>query len=104
MQNLVEDIMKTECLATIIYYALYLGDDHTIPDSFLRRLKTIPDIVCYTAVFCVVTQRSSPGALRDDTKNGCLADYTGSSFCSYIRTVISARFPDVRERSYALPI
>ena len=27
-------------------------------------------IVCYTAVFRVVTQ----GALRDDTKNGCVAD------------------------------
>ena len=31
-------------------------------------------LVCYTAVFRVVTQRSSPGALRDDTKNGCVAD------------------------------
>ena len=34
-------------------------------------------IVCYTAVFRVVTQRSSPlrgGALRDETKNGCVAD------------------------------
>ena len=30
-------------------------------------------MVCYTAVFRVVTQRSSPlGALRDDTKNCCL--------------------------------
>ena len=29
-------------------------------------------IVCYTAVFSVVTQRL--GALRDDTKNGCVAD------------------------------
>ena len=28
-------------------------------------------IVCYTAVFSVVTG----GALRDDTKNGCVADY-----------------------------
>ena len=28
-------------------------------------------IVCYTAVFSVVTQCSSP---RDDTKNGCVAD------------------------------
>ena len=38
-------------------------------------------LVCYTAVFNVVTQRSSPhlweGALRDDTKNGCVADYDG---------------------------
>ena len=33
-------------------------------------------LVCYTAVFSVVTQSSSPqGALRDDTKNGCVADY-----------------------------
>ena len=33
-------------------------------------------MVCYTAVFSVVTQRSSPlGALRDDTKNGRIADY-----------------------------
>ena len=40
------------------------------------------DLVCYTAVFRVVTQRSSPctndrlwgGALREDTKNGCVAD------------------------------
>ena len=36
-------------------------------------------LVCYTAVFSVVTQRSSPqgrgGALCDDTKNGCVADY-----------------------------
>ena len=28
-------------------------------------------IVCYTAVFSVVTH----GALRDDAKNGCVADY-----------------------------
>ena len=28
-------------------------------------------VVCYTAVFCVVTKRSS---LRDETKNGCVAD------------------------------
>ena len=30
-------------------------------------------LVCYTAVFSVVTQPSSP-ELRDDTKNGCVAD------------------------------
>ena len=38
-------------------------------------------LVCYTAVFRVVTQRSSPlgGALRDDTKNGCVADYRSIS-------------------------
>ena len=32
-------------------------------------------IVCYTAVFSVVPQRMCGGALRDDTKNGCVADY-----------------------------
>ena len=35
-------------------------------------------LVCYTAVFSVVTQRSSPqwgGTLHDDSKNGCVADY-----------------------------
>ena len=31
-------------------------------------------IVCYTAVFSVVTQRWG-GALRDDSKNDCVADY-----------------------------
>ena len=32
-------------------------------------------LVCYTAVFRVVTQSSSPlEALSDDTKNGCVAD------------------------------
>ena len=42
----------------------------------------IPHLVCYTDVFSVVTQRSSPqwggggggGALRDDSKNGYIAD------------------------------
>ena len=34
-------------------------------------------VVCYTAVFSVVTHALLwGGALRDDTKNGCLADYT----------------------------
>ena len=40
--------------------------------------KALFEIVCYTAVFSVVTQRSVPqawGALRDDTKNGFVADY-----------------------------
>ena len=33
-----------------------------------------PPLVCYTAVFSVVTQRWG-GALRDDPKKGCVADY-----------------------------
>ena len=36
-------------------------------------------LVCYTAIFRVVTQRSSP-PLRDDTKNGCVADYRSLDF------------------------
>ena len=38
--------------------------------------RAIPKLVCYTAVFSVVTQRSS---LRDDSKNGCVADYSQTS-------------------------
>ena len=41
-----------------------------------------PKLVGNTAVFSVVTQRSFPQedrALRDDTKNGCLADFIGPS-------------------------
>ena len=42
-------------------------------------------LVCYTAVFSVVTQRSSPlkGALRDDTKNGCVADSSAIGHFSF---------------------
>ena len=38
-------------------------------------------LVCYTAVFRVVTQCSSPlgETLRDDPKNGCVADYEKTS-------------------------
>ena len=47
---------------------------HDILDlSHKRYLLFMRMIVCYTAVFSVVTQRSL--ALRDDTKNGCVADY-----------------------------
>ena len=43
------------------------------------HFKSCIFVVCYTAVFRVVTQRSTNGrfvgeALRDDTKNGCVAD------------------------------
>ena len=50
-----------------------------IHDTFLKRRIArlfLKKVVCYTAVFSVVTQRFSPlGVLRDDTKNGCVADY-----------------------------
>ena len=42
-------------------------------DVFEPRTST-GSVVCYTAVFSVVVQRSSQ-ALRDDTKNGRVADY-----------------------------
>ena len=47
-----------------------------IPDSSscIPNSKAQDSVVCYTAVFSVVTQRSSPGALHDDTKYGCVAD------------------------------
>ena len=43
------------------------------------KVPVVQTLVCYTAVFSFVTQRSSPqggGALRDDSKNGCVADYS----------------------------
>ena len=43
-------------------------------DGTVRAQKAEP-LVCYTAVFGAVTQHSSwEGALRDDTKKGCVAD------------------------------
>ena len=43
----------------------------------LEQIKGSYELVCYTAVFSVVTQWG--GALRDDTKNGCVADYLRAS-------------------------
>ena len=54
-----------------------------------RRYLTLPYIVCYTAVLSVVTQCSSSqwgGALRDDSKNGCVADYTLRGWATVTRT------------------
>ena len=57
-------------------------DGHTetaFKHKCLQRKKmnrAIPKLVCYTAVFSIVTQRSS---LRDDSKNGCVADYFQTS-------------------------
>ena len=48
----------------------------------LTRILVAREIVCYTAVFRVVTQRSSPGGeLRDDCKNSCVADYQRNRMC-----------------------
>ena len=67
---------------------LTLGDLTVIPSPhppvanslYLFSSKRVRNhVVSYTAIFWVVTQRSSPltlwgGALPDDTKNGCVAD------------------------------
>ena len=42
---------------------------------FSKTLKQSSVLVCYTAVFSIVTQHSSPQTLRNDTKNSCVADY-----------------------------
>ena len=39
----------------------------------------VDTVACYTAVFSVVMQRG--GVLRDDTKNGCVADYRYHKSC-----------------------
>ena len=47
-----------------------------VPDHWTARQSRL-NLVCYTAVFSVVTQRSCHlwgEALRDDSKNGCVAD------------------------------
>ena len=46
------------------------------------------EVVCYTAVFSVVTQRSFP-LLRDVTKNGCVADYVGGYGTYYSHVMLS---------------
>ena len=54
----------------------YLG--HIGVNIHSRTSVSVCEIVCYTAVFSLVTQRSSP-LVRDDTKNGCVADYLRNS-------------------------
>ena len=47
-----------------------------VPDHWTARQSRL-NLVCHTAVFSVVTQRTCHmwgGALRDDTKKGCVAD------------------------------
>ena len=49
-----------------------------VADFYFTSRRTAEQVVCYTAVFSVVTQRCSPqrgGALRDGLLNGCVADY-----------------------------
>ena len=58
-----------------------------IGKSGILFFNAVLHLVCYTAVFSVVTQHSS--ALLDDTKNGCVADYVAPSMilpctCVYV--------------------
>ena len=43
-------------------------------------LNPLSHVVCYTAVFSVVTQRNA--TQRNDTKNGCAADYSPTQMLS----------------------
>ena len=43
-------------------------------------LNLLSHVVCYTAVFSVVTQRNA--TQRNDTKNGCAADYSPTQMLS----------------------
>ena len=75
----------------------------------LRKQLTFPSaasgfLVCYTAVFSVVTQRSSPlrrGALRDDTKNGFVADYWFPRETKRLRNKRSNSILDLQPRDKA---
>ena len=76
------------------------------PTTFYFRDLNVasPYIVCYTAVFNVVTQRSSlwRGALRDDTKNGCV-DYAlpyCTCSCQRNKGQKSDRFRLAKSRSF----
>ena len=46
----------------------------SLSENVFEPCTSTGSVVCYTAVLSVVMQRSSQ-ALRDDTKNGCVADY-----------------------------
>ena len=81
--------------ALVIKNCHTVNDDHAVfavsVSSAIVRKRVRPRIagtgmVCYTGVFSVVIQRSSPvssynappqwgGALYDDTKNACVADW-----------------------------
>ena len=80
--------LSEELLTVLVEPALLATKQYQAWNNTLKQYKTLKRnprtfprhtcsfLVCYTAVFCVVTQRSFPGggALRDDTKNGCVAD------------------------------
>ena len=75
----VEDIDFEKQSRNQIHVPLMWCDNFLIEwESKTKYLGRDSQLVCYTAVFSVVTRRSLPlllrGALRDDTKKGCVAD------------------------------
>ena len=77
---LVRALARISCAWSVLNVILKLG----ISLLFSFFLQVIDNIVCYTAVFSVVTG----GALRDDTKNGCVADYIQYSEIQFTFTVL----------------
>ena len=74
----------------LLLRAIKWGQNRLILFNPLTPQTRASELVCYTAVFSVVTQRSSRlwgGVLRDDTKNGCVADYKWVS--SFLKTMPS---------------
>ena len=69
------------------------------PARFLIRII----LVSLAAVFSIVTQRSTPQTLRDDTKNGCEGDYLSSdkrsianAFHKYFTNAVSCLVDSLR--------
>ena len=68
--------MECKCLGFVTQLAKLVTQHAILIASFFCNSYSATGkvTVCYTSVFRVVRQHSSPGALRDDTKNGCVAD------------------------------
>ena len=54
----------------VLIFAVIGHNTINIPEIFQLFMTFL---VCYTAVFSVITQRSWRGVLPDDSKNGCVA-------------------------------
>ena len=64
------------CLKSFITNSTLLTMHRHKAELKVKCVEALTTTVCYTAVLSVVTQRSSPQReKRDDTKNGCVADY-----------------------------
>ena len=64
------------CLKSFITNSTLLTMHRHKAELKVKCVEALTTTVCYTAVFSVVTQRPFPQReKRDDTKNGCVADY-----------------------------